>query len=236
MKVRAQDLDSILFAAVGIALITLTPLAKPPVSERNFLVPPADLKHFVLGYREIVADTIWLRLIQDIDRCEIYLDQRGQPMSSEKELGKGARCGDTDKGWAYHMLDAVTQLAPKFRAPYIHGAPTLSVLVHDREGARLLFDRGIENFPTDWSLLYYAGYHYMTMMGDVERAAELLVAAGKNGAPAWVYSLAARLYTKDGQVAFAKSVLEQMIEADPDGRFTPRLKEQLELLEQSLKK
>ena len=31
----------------------------------------------------------------------------------------------------------------------------------DREGARLIFEKGLRQFPQDWSLAYAAAYHYL---------------------------------------------------------------------------
>src|ERR1051326_909177 len=98
------------------------------------------------------------------------------------------------------MLDAVTKLAPKFAMPYVAGAITLSVLVEDYEGAKIIFDRGVEAYPDDWKILYRAAYHYLFDRHDNAHAAELLVRAQKAGGPSWLNFLAARLYSKEGQV------------------------------------
>jgi hypothetical protein len=191
-----------------------------------FLIPPGHLKYFSLGYNEILADSLWLRVIQDFDHCE------GEPTAKKKGP---INCAAMDRGWVYHMLDAVTELAPHFRMPYIHGGSMLSVVLADKEGARLLYDRALVNFPSDWKLEYQAAYHYLYELHDSSKAGELLAQAGKNGAPRWVFSLAARLLSEQGKDLFAKSMLESVIEANPDASFTPRLQQRLDEINQKLK-
>lgn len=84
--------------------------------------------------------------------------------------------------------------------PYMAGAMALSVLVEDYEGATVIFDRGLQEYPNDWKLAYRASYHFLFDKNDLPRAAELLERASKNGGPEWFSSLAARLYTRSGQL------------------------------------
>lgn len=111
-------------------------------------------------------------------------------------------------GWVFRMLDAITKLVPKYYIAYSVGASSLSVLVDDPLGAKVIFDRGIENFPKDWRILYRAAYHYLYELFDTDRASELLKRAGENGAPKWVFSLASRLRTEEGKLHLALIVLE----------------------------
>lgn len=211
--------DLILTAVALITLIIATSLVSsltstPLQSRKNstFLIPPQRLSLMTFGYNENAADSLWLRLIQDIDHCE-------------SKNSKGI-C-EADRGWVFHMLDTITHLTPKFRAPYSFGATVLSVLVGDREGAREIFDRALENFPNDWILQYRAAYHSLEEMKNPERAAELLRSAGKNGAPKWVFSLASRLYTNEGKAALATSVLQDLLAQDPNSPLAERIRTRL---------
>ena len=107
------------------------------------------------------------------------------------------------------MLDAVTLLAPKYRMAYLAGALSLSVLVEDYEGARVIFDRGVKEFPNDWMILYRASYHYLYDRQDFLEAAKLMERAAAAGAPSWLTLSAARLYSKSGRAEYAIQVLEQ---------------------------
>jgi tetratricopeptide (TPR) repeat protein len=194
--------------------------------EAAFLAPPKDLKYFSFGYNENIADSLWLRLIQDLDHCDTsHVDLESSPEAKTSV----PLCENVDRGWVFHMLDGITEIAPKFRSPYAYGTVVLSVLVHDVEGARELFDRAVVQFPEDWTMQYKAAYHYLYEIKDQEKAAKLLTRAGKNGAPPWVFSLAAKLYSKENQKQLARSILQGEIDEQPDGpyadRFRMRLKE-----------
>lgn len=225
IRLRAKLETALSFIAIilGIVLIGATSERASEVKSRSlFLPPPPSVENLVGGYREVFADVFWLRLIQDADHCD-------------KPVARGELCR-TEKGWVYQMLDAITKLAPKFMAPYGHGATILSVLVGDQEGARLIFERGLNEFPNDWQLQYRAAYHTMEKLGDTKTAAELLLKAAKNGAPAWVYSLSAKLYTKEGQAVLAKSILEGVLaEGVSDSRWADRLRARLDEINLVLK-
>jgi hypothetical protein len=106
------------------------------------------------------------------------------------------------------MLDAVTKLAPKFKMPYDAGAISLSVLTEDYVGAGVIFDRALKEYPNDWIVAYRAAYHQLFDLQNHARAAELLLHAHKNGGPAWLPLLAARLVSEKGQVEMGISILE----------------------------
>lgn len=201
-----------------IAVFHRTTTFKPKAA---FLVPPAELPHFTFGYNENVADSLWLRLIQDIDHCDaddISGEARKEPCT-------------VDRGWVFHMLDAITTVAPRFRAPYAFGATVLSVLIGDKKGAAIIFDRGLEQYPGDWTFAYKAGYHALIELNDRGKAAELLLRAGKNGAPQWVIALAARLYTEEGRKALATSILKGFLDEHPDDRWAERIRSRLNEIE-----
>jgi hypothetical protein len=216
---------------IGIALLAYVAVFSPPKlkPEYRFLLPPKHMKHFTLGYSENVADGMWIRVIQDLDVCELTKNRK-----DEYTAGPiiNAQCR---LGWVYSMLDAITELSPRFYPAYLNGALMLTVIVNDDEGSGKIFEKGLERFPNDWRLNYYAAYLFISSLNRPERAAELLVQAGKNGAPQWVHSLAARLYTESGKALLAKTVLENILEAQPDERFSQRIRARLDAVDQVLK-
>ncbi len=207
-----------------------------------YLAPPQHIKQFSFGYDESLADSIWLRVVQDIDYCDkkalggasaAHVEQADQVVKNNSDMIQkgGFRANDTDRcrdqSWVYSMLDAVTTLAPRFRIPYSVGGTLLSVIVRDYGGASIIFDRGVARFPNDWQLEYKSAFHYLYDMDDKKKAAALLVQAANNGGPQWLFSLAAKLYTAEGQAFIAKSVIQQLLDRDPQARFAERLKERL---------
>jgi tetratricopeptide (TPR) repeat protein len=187
-------------------------------NEGKFLAPPPEhIEKFEFGFRESIADSLWLRWIQDSDSCQTYLSPMKiieNPEAGYEEsdkLVRNIRYKNCDHSWGFKMLDAVSKLAPRFKMVYWAGPITLSVVVEDYEGASVIFNRGLEVYPNDWILLYRAAYHFLYDRQDLTRAAELMQRAGENGAPIWVQSLAARLYTKAGQIELGIQSLENYL-------------------------
>jgi hypothetical protein len=178
--------------------------------EKYLYPPPEYIEHFTFGFRESMADSFWLRWIQDSDNCQTYLQpvEHLNPKIDSLDRTYSPRHKNCDNSWAYKMLDVVTKLAPKFKMPYLAGGISLSVLTEDYVGATIIFDRGLAAYPEDWSIAYRAAYHYLFDLKKPERAAELLIQAKANGAPSWLESLAARLYSEAGQIEMGISVLE----------------------------
>lgn len=179
---------------------------------RDFLAPPLGIEHFTFGHRDVTADFFWVRAIQDFDYCDQQI---------EKNLCKG-------NSWLYRMLDTITNLSPQFRMPYATGAVALSVMVSDVKGAAEIFDKGIEQFPNDWPILYRAAYHSLYEVKDKKKAADLFMRAGRNGAPPWVFSLAGGLYNDANERVAAEAVLSEMIKGEKDPSLIKRLEEKLD--------
>lgn len=234
MLQKLSEISILIFCLIVLALYECKPKSQ---NHTAFLIPPSDLKYFSLGYKEILADILWIRTLQDIDVCgesrevketpDTQLQKKAEPHPEVKT--SLAKCDD---GWGFHMLDTITELAPQFEVPYIAGATILSVVVHDNHGAAILFKKGVERFPKNWQMSYRAAYHYMAAMSDYDTASKYLIQAGRTGAPTWVFSLAARLQSKIGQAILAKPILEEAIKADPESRWAPRLKERLKEIDQ----
>lgn len=206
-----------------------------------WVAPSPYVRHMTFGYHESVADSLWIRLIQDFDVCNYpiedsviehptyqqWLEEAQQEQAHDLKvevLERLALAEVTPKkicnySWPFYMLDAITELAPQFLMPYMTGAVTLSVLVDDYEGAGIIFEKGVKNFPEEWGLLYRAAYHYMYDRHDLARAAELLEQSARYGAPHWVQSLAARFYTVSGQAEVALGLLETYLtQIEPDNK------------------
>ncbi len=193
-------------------------------SERYLYPPPEYVEHFHFGFSDSIADSFWLRWIQDGDTCQTYLtpviynpenkeldpkvDQMGPEKSYYQRLVSIPRHKVCDNSWSFKMLDAVTKLAPKFEMPYLAGASSLAILVEDFPGASIIYERGIKEYPNNWQLLYRASFHYQFNMKDLPKASELLLLAADHGGPIWLRSLASRLYTASGQIEMGLSVLE----------------------------
>ncbi len=179
-------------------------------SEKFLNPPPERMELFSFGFHESIADSLWLRWVQDSDYCQTYLAPVKQVNTTlgDDRLTENPRHKICDNSWGFKMLDAVTNLAPKFWMPYVAGAVNLSVIIEDYEGASIIFDKGLKEYPHDWMLSYRAAYHFLYDRQDLPKAASLLENAAAHGAPEWLKSLAARLYEKEGQLELGLSALE----------------------------
>ncbi|QDK39669.1 hypothetical protein DOE51_05875 [Bdellovibrio sp. NC01] len=167
----------------------------------------------------MIADVFWIRTIQDFDYCD-------QP-----EAGNVCK----NDSWLFRMLDATTSLSPHFRIPYAAGGLALTVLISDIDGATKIFDKGVKAFPHDWPILYRAAYHYLYEVKDKKRAAELLIQAGQNGAPPWVFALAGRLYSDNGELDLAQQLLQEMKDSEQDPTIIKRLEDKIEAMKKTQK-
>lgn len=181
--------------------------------------PPPNLKFYSFGFNESVADSLWLRYIQDLDKCKLH------GVQSE---GKAEVCS---KGWAFLMLDQITDLAPQFRMPYAVGPISLSVLSDDYDGAGVIFEKALRAFPNDWKIQYKAAYYYLYDKKDQAKAAHLLLQAHKNGGPEWLPLLASKLYDKSGQLALGISTLSGYLKQISDVKIKERVQRRIARLE-----
>ena len=211
-------------------------------AEKKFLPPSKDLKYLSFGFNEILADSLWLRWIQNIDACGKALTDRGNVINSDAlsdnkfaatitSVQKKKVCS---QGWSFRMLDAVTDLSPKFRTPYGIGASNLSVIAEDHIGAKLIFEKGAKQFPKDWRLLYQGAYHFLYELNDLKSAGDWLKRAADNGAPDWLYSLSSRVYTEAGQIEFGIKRLEDYLKGQTDPKLIESIKNRIMNLKKSL--
>jgi hypothetical protein len=228
-KLNLSVAAPILFLCIGALIIELCKPSVSLVEKVNLrrVPPPPGLERFAFGYQETMADLLWIRILQDIDLCENVPDGR---VKGTEERGSKAAC---NKGWSYQMLDRITALAPPWRLPYHTGAVILSVMVDDDEGARLILEKGMAQFPSDYNLHYLAAYHYIYEVKNPKRAAEALMVAARNGGPPWFYSLAARLFNDEGQREIAINVLKKALEEQKTEAGKERIRWRLkQILEQ----
>jgi tetratricopeptide (TPR) repeat protein len=214
-----------------IAGILLIVFCKPDQRSTKVLMftPVKHMEHFALGYNDTLADSLWLRLIQNMDSCSsVTTSQPGDPLLIP---GAAATCS---RGWNYQMLDAITDLAPRFQIVYRIGATILSVISSDVEGAKLIFDKGLKVFPNDWGLAYRAAYHYLYDIKDNSKAAELLMQAHRNGGPPWLPLLAGRLYSQQGSTEVAIEILSKLLAETPEGPYAERMRERIEKIRAGL--
>ncbi len=186
-----------------------------PVTQK-FISPPEMLQYFDFGFNEVMADTLWIRAIQDLDYCD------------SPETEKTCR----GKSWLFKMLNVASDLSPKMEVIYSGGAIAISVLITDVEGASHLFEKGVRNITDDWVIPYRAGYHALYEEKKYEKAADYILMAARRGGPFWFYSLSQRLYLKEGKRDLGRAVLAELkthmkTNGIDDPKFIQRLEDRI---------
>jgi len=182
-----------------------------------YFAPPNVLHHFSLGYRDLMANLLWLRFIQSADFCSF---EKGLPVYK----GDKKTC---EFGWAYRMVDAISNLAPKFRAPYGTSALILSIFSGDLKGAESILLKGLKQFPKDLALNTYATYLYALDLKKPELAAKYAYQAAESGAPYWFYSLAAKQFGVAEQKQLGESILMDLLNKDLSDKQREQVEEHL---------
>ncbi|PIT99869.1 MAG: hypothetical protein COT74_08810 [Bdellovibrionales bacterium CG10_big_fil_rev_8_21_14_0_10_45_34] len=182
----------------------------------RLIPPPQNLDKFTPGYKLVLADSLWLRAIQDLDMC-----QGVNAIGDLKAISKN-RCS---QGWVYQMIDVITDLDPRYRIVYSVGAITLSVILSDVVGADRIYAKAIYHFPKDWGLPYRYAYHLLEETYDPVKAARMLTMAAENGAPDWTRMLAAKLLSENHRIAYSFTVLGDLATNYPEFAANDRFKE-----------
>lgn len=232
------ELITFFWLVLGIFLIFITimpkNLSEAPLS-KIFISPPKDVEKFTGGYSEIIADSYWIRLIQDIHTCdkERLIYERPSDSSFEQIVKNRSSTSTCPNSWVYRMSEAVVSLAPKFRYAYWATLTSLMITVEDYEGAERVLEKGLANIPKYWQLAYSGSYLYIFELKNMDRAADLLLYAHQNGGPAWFPVLASRLYLSSNRKSLAESVLKEYILTEPGGEAEARAREKLKQISES---
>jgi hypothetical protein len=188
--------------------------AFPQDQDVLYLPPPEHLQVMSLGYKEALADLVWIRAV----------------------IFAGDKVGGQNFVWIEYYLEAIFQLAPTFRRPYAWGgiSSIYSGKDPDRESvdnAISLYRRGLTHFPEDHEMLFALGMlltrDVSSLPGEYTEEEQIAAAAeGRTlirksasfGAPPLVRQLAATLVSEDASDQLAIQFLEtQMLMAEDDG-------------------
>lgn len=164
----------------------------------SYLPKGEYLKVAVLGYRQLVADLIWLQVVQAIG-------VRGQ--SAEGYL------------WAYQATDTLTDLDPTFAYAYQAVGTVLGVWGNRPHESVAILTKGIRHNPAQWELPFFLGYDYFYELHDAASAAVYFRrAAGLPGSPGYLPRLAARMTVAAGDPEAALEFLYRMSQQLQDER------------------
>jgi hypothetical protein len=220
------------FVPLGIALIAIgaarlarvaaTGQRSTTIEEEPYAPSPDAAPILSLGYREVAADLLVVRL------TGYYGGQ------------------DSTAAGVSALVEAIVALDPSLYRTYEYGARAMSMAAHDVDQstylrAAAILERGMAKFPEDWKLPYLAGQIYtqdlVTKDPHQRRAWDekgtLLVesAIRKPGAPAQSAEWAAVMRTKLGQHERAAEGLREMLLVTGDLKARKQLIDRLAKLE-----
>ncbi len=194
-------------AGASTGMLAMVERARPPAlraAELSYLPRGEYLKVAVLGYRQMVADLIWLRAVQHLGEL--------------KQTKEGYL-------WAYHAVDVLTDLDPTFTFAYQATGTILGVWANLPNESIALLTKGMQHNPNDWHLPFVVGYDYFYELHDVKNAAKYFrVASELPGAPSYLPRLAARMTTEAGDPEAALEFLQRMAQQTADERLREALR------------
>lgn len=202
-----------LLVVAGAFFFVASLLPKPEFKLKpEYIAPPPLLNHFLFGQHYLIADLFWIRALQDLDYCE-------QRDSLNQCQGKT---------WLSQILLFITQIDPYYRMVYSAGASSLSIIISDINGASQLWNRALLYYPMDWHIVYRAAYHALFEEKNTFKAARLMEQSARSGAPDWVFALATRLYTREGQIEFAERLLNQSDQFNLDPKIQDLMRQRIQ--------
>ncbi len=135
------------------------------------------LRVFSLGFDRLIADLFWIRTVYYV--------------GDEHSVAAGYPA-------IYRLANLVTDIDPEFRTVYVVMSGAIGALMGDPDAAIALLEKGVQHVEY-WKLQFLLGFNYFIERLDYERAAEQIrIAADKEGGPAWLPLLSARLYAQAG--------------------------------------
>jgi len=148
------------------------------------------LKAALLGYDNLGADVLWLRLLQ--------------------VLGKKRNTTD-EYEWIYHAMDVITTLDPQYGYVYYVGGVVLTNLANRVDLSNRLLEKGFKENPKVWNIPFLLGYNHYFILGDAAKAAEYIAAAARlESGPAYLPGLASRMYAEANSPDTALQFLEAL--------------------------
>jgi len=174
---------------------------RPYLHEKLYLPSGKFVREFSLGYREVVADAVWLSAVQ------YYGDFRK---------------GNHDLRYFSGLIDIVTSLDPHFTFAYLFGALVVSEDAGSFEEGTDILKRGMSRNPTSWQLPFEIGFLNFVNRRDNALAARYFELASRlPGAPEYAGRFAAFVYSKAGDSGSSIRMWEEYKEHADD----PFLKE-----------
>ena len=195
----------------------------PEDSDVLYVPPPEHLRPMSLGYREALADLVWVRAL----------------------VFTGKHIGDADVDAVTRYADAITGLSPRFHRAYVWGGVTPiygggKTVTRDMVDRSIeIYRRGIEHFPESHKLLYAfgmllthqvsstPGYSEEEQARSAAEGIEMIRRAAAFGADPLVRQYATTLMTEHATEQMARQFLETQLATAEDEDYRRMLRRKL---------
>ena len=168
-----------------------------------------------LGYRNLVADILWMKTVQ-------YYG--------------GYRLGHNDLALFTHLIDVITDLDPQFVFAYLFGGLVIAEDLGYFEEGMAFIKKGIENNPTDWWLVFELGFLNYVYARDFDMAAHYFRLASRlPGADQITMRFAAFVSAKAGHTETSIVMWEELSRTSDNPHIRQLAKNYMEKLKVELK-
>jgi tetratricopeptide (TPR) repeat protein len=202
-------LTALLLLAItfNISKILVLPGFRPKPQESAFNIDQRIVTISSFGQKRALADIIWVKTLVESDLEHFR--------------------GDDYRSWMFLRFWTISFLDPFFFENYVFGGQYLSVVKDDVLGAERLFLRGLEFYPDNFWLNYYAASNRYFELGDIEGSIELFQKILNSeqvtqGRFSFLQSLVARLQTSMGDLSAAYDILSIAYKNEPEGSLKQR--------------
>ncbi|MGH7230209.1 MAG: tetratricopeptide repeat protein [Nitrospiraceae bacterium] len=203
---------TMMMALVGLIIGILNILERErPASARavelSYLPKGEYLKVAVLGYRQMVADLLWLKVVQHFGVRE---------QTTEGFL------------WAYKAADTLTDLDPKFAYAYQATGTVLAVSAKQIQESVALLKKAMHHNPDAWIFPFLLGYDYYFELHDPATAGKYFrIASMLPGSPTYLPHLASKMTVVAGDAEAALEFLQRLYQQVQDERIREGLAQRM---------
>lgn len=146
--------------------------------------------YFNLGQKRLISSLYWVATILDSD-IDHY---------KNRDLNS----------WMFLRFNTISLLEPKFYENYKFGGPYLSIIKDDLSGADIIYDKGLAQYPDDYSLLLNSGFHYYFEQRNINKAYPILAKLRSNPkTPQFIISSLARIESDRGNQTDSFAILKE---------------------------
>lgn len=142
---------------LGVASSVSQHIHKPSITiskqEDSWHLNTEMIQKFHLGFKRLQSSVIWISTIIESD-VEHY---------KKRDLNS----------WMFLRFSTISVLEPRFYENYSFGGIYLSVVKDDLEGASVIYQKGLAQYPNDFKLLRDSSYHFFYEAKNFDKAYEI---------------------------------------------------------------